>query len=283
MLKNGKWRNYEIAFDYEHRTIMLFDENKLKIKSLQLGNPNKSSLEYNVHIQWYNHIDINHTYAKWACFILNHTWHFRTSNSQEREDFSFYYSEFNSFCIIWKDGYNRIYKESLNPYLTTLKQGLQHIKDKIQKRDHLMFGTDELVTFQCLFEEWSPQIESNMGDKNLLLHDIYKHLPHYPTVQIYWKVKQGLIVPYKRTVDIKRVNLPKKGDKKSTFNPFLYECDINKLQIIHDALHFKINGIDELKKLLHEIIKNNYLLIKKNVMIISNNKLVIMKKMMDVK
>ncbi|ETO35305.1 hypothetical protein RFI_01758, partial [Reticulomyxa filosa] len=168
--------------------------------------------------------------------------------------------EFNSFCITWKDRHNRIYKEPLNPYLTTLKQGLQHIKNKIQKRERLMFGTDELVSFQCLFEEWSPQIESNMRDKNLLLHDIYKHLPHYPM--------QGSIVPYKRTIDIKRINLPKKGDldiefyppdKKSTFNPFLYECDINKLQIIHDALHFKIMKTDELKKLLHEVIKNNYL------------------------
>ncbi|ETO27414.1 hypothetical protein RFI_09717 [Reticulomyxa filosa] len=39
MLSNGKWKACESAFDYEHRTIMLFNEKKLKIKSLQVGNP----------------------------------------------------------------------------------------------------------------------------------------------------------------------------------------------------------------------------------------------------
>ncbi|ETO00226.1 hypothetical protein RFI_37220 [Reticulomyxa filosa] len=88
MLWNGKWKDYECVFDYEHRTIMLFDENKLKIKSLQLGNPNKLSLEFNVHIQWYNDTDINDTYTKWACLILNHTWHFRAIDIENRNDLS---------------------------------------------------------------------------------------------------------------------------------------------------------------------------------------------------
>ncbi|ETO07415.1 hypothetical protein RFI_29977 [Reticulomyxa filosa] len=88
MLWNGKWKDYCSVFDYEHRTIMLFDENKLKIKSLQLGNPNKSSLEFNVNIRWYNHIDIIETHAKWACLILNHTWHFRTTHYEDRDDLS---------------------------------------------------------------------------------------------------------------------------------------------------------------------------------------------------
>ncbi|ETO31646.1 hypothetical protein RFI_05473, partial [Reticulomyxa filosa] len=57
ILSNGKWKDYWILFDYQHRTIMLFDENKSKIKLLQVGNPNKSSLEFNVSIQWYN--DLN--------------------------------------------------------------------------------------------------------------------------------------------------------------------------------------------------------------------------------
>ncbi|ETO01935.1 hypothetical protein RFI_35504, partial [Reticulomyxa filosa] len=47
ILSNGKWKDYWILFDYQHRTIMLFDENKSKIKLLQVGNPNKSSLEFN--------------------------------------------------------------------------------------------------------------------------------------------------------------------------------------------------------------------------------------------
>ncbi|ETN98366.1 hypothetical protein RFI_39144 [Reticulomyxa filosa] len=71
---------------------MLFDENKLKIKSLQLGNPNKLSLEFNVHVQWYNDLDINETHAKWACLILNHTWHFRTLPFEDRDDLSNYVS-----------------------------------------------------------------------------------------------------------------------------------------------------------------------------------------------
>ncbi|ETO36862.1 hypothetical protein RFI_00202, partial [Reticulomyxa filosa] len=54
MLRNGKWKEYEIAFDYEYRRIVLFDNVKLKVKSLQVGNPKKLSLEFNVHIQWYN-------------------------------------------------------------------------------------------------------------------------------------------------------------------------------------------------------------------------------------
>ncbi|ETO31347.1 hypothetical protein RFI_05773 [Reticulomyxa filosa] len=88
MLSNGKWKDYEILFDYQHRTIMLFDENKLKIKLLQLGNPNKLSPECNVHIQFYNDLDVNDTHAKWACLILNHTWHFRTIDFVDRDDLS---------------------------------------------------------------------------------------------------------------------------------------------------------------------------------------------------
>ncbi|ETO04874.1 hypothetical protein RFI_32523 [Reticulomyxa filosa] len=89
MLWNGKWKDYKCVFHYGHRTIMLFDENKLKIKSLQLGNPNKSSLEFNVSIQWYNDIsDVDNTHAKWGCLILNHTWHFRTTHPCDRDELS---------------------------------------------------------------------------------------------------------------------------------------------------------------------------------------------------
>ena len=94
MLSNGKWKDYWSLFDYEHRTIMLLDigkytkNKKVKIKALQVGNPNKSSFEFNVSIQWYNHIDIHDTHAKWGCLILNHTWHFRTTHYENRDDLS---------------------------------------------------------------------------------------------------------------------------------------------------------------------------------------------------
>ncbi|ETO33146.1 hypothetical protein RFI_03960 [Reticulomyxa filosa] len=32
MLSNGKWKDYKILFDYRHRTIILFDEKKIKNK-----------------------------------------------------------------------------------------------------------------------------------------------------------------------------------------------------------------------------------------------------------
>ncbi|ETO36403.1 hypothetical protein RFI_00660, partial [Reticulomyxa filosa] len=85
VLSNKKWKYYEIAFDYDNRTIMLFDTNKSKIKCLQVGNPNKSSLEFNVHIRYFNDIDIHETCTKWACLILNHTWRFRTMSFMDRD------------------------------------------------------------------------------------------------------------------------------------------------------------------------------------------------------
>ncbi|ETO17171.1 hypothetical protein RFI_20159, partial [Reticulomyxa filosa] len=85
MLLDEKWEEYKIAFDYQHRTIMLFDESELKVQSLQVGNPKKSSLEFNVNIQYYNDFDVEHTHAKWACLILNHIWHFRAMEFQDRD------------------------------------------------------------------------------------------------------------------------------------------------------------------------------------------------------
>ncbi|ETO12007.1 hypothetical protein RFI_25369 [Reticulomyxa filosa] len=88
MLMNGKWREYEIVFDYEYRRVVLFENKKLKVKSLQLGNPKTSSLEFNVSIQWYNDLDINNTHSKRFCLILNDTWHFCTFDCEEREKLS---------------------------------------------------------------------------------------------------------------------------------------------------------------------------------------------------
>ncbi|ETN97386.1 hypothetical protein RFI_40141, partial [Reticulomyxa filosa] len=285
MLSNGKWKDYESIFDYEHRTIMLFDQSKFKIKSLQLGNPNKLSLEFNVHIQWYSHSDIHQTHSKWACLILNHTWHFRTIDYGDRDDLStcisaneskktyiyiyiYIYREFNSFHVIWKDLDNRTHKESLNPYSITLKQGMQYVKDKLQMRNHFINGGDEVLYFQCEFHKWSPEISSTILNKDVLLYDIYKYLPHYPIIQVHWEIKGYFIVPYKRTIGIERSNLPKSvqfqdmiisSNKKPRFNPLLYECDLHKLKIIRDTIYVKITRNSPLQKLFHEMIKNGYL------------------------
>ncbi|ETO34965.1 hypothetical protein RFI_02109, partial [Reticulomyxa filosa] len=280
MLSNGKWKDYESAFDYEHRTIMLFDQKKLKIKSLQLGNPNKSSLEFNVSIQYYNDIDIHQTHTKWACFILNHTWHFRTIDWQDGDGLANFVSllncytyisntqEFNSFHVIWKDRSNYTHKEPLNPYSITFKQGIQHIKHNLQIRSHFISGKDELILFECKFDKWKPAISSKMNNSDVLLHDIYKHLPHYPIIQVHWEIFAIFMVSYKCTTDTKRSNLPKNKDlgielilsnQKIKFNPLLYECDLHKMKIIKDTVDVKLTRNNELQKLFHEIIRNGYL------------------------
>ncbi|ETO21818.1 hypothetical protein RFI_15385 [Reticulomyxa filosa] len=279
MLWNGKLKDYESLFDYEHRTIMLFDEHKLKIKSLQLGNPKKSSLEFNVSIQWYNDIDIHQTHAKWACLILNHTWHFRTIHPLDRDDLSNCVSvnesknirEFNSFNVIWKSIDNKTHKEPLNPYSITFKQGIQHVQHNLQMRNHFMFGMDELILFECKFDKCKPAISSKiskMNDSDVLLYDIYKHLPHYPIIQVLWEIKGYFMVPYKRTIGIERKDLPKSNDlgiefissnQKTKFNPLLYECDLHKLKIIEDESSVKVTRNNNLQKLFHEVIQNNYL------------------------
>ncbi|ETO31224.1 hypothetical protein RFI_05897 [Reticulomyxa filosa] len=255
LLSNGKWRDYEILFDYQHRAIMLLDEKKLKIKLLQVGNPNKSSLEFNVHIQYYNDIDIYQTHAKWACLILNHTWHFRTTTSLERDYLS------DCLSIIWNDEYNQIHKDPFNPFSISLKQGCQYFKDKLQKREHFVHGADELIEFKC--------IEPHTNNEDALLHHIYKHLPCYPTVQVHWTIMGYFVVPYTHTVSIERTHIPKRSihidstaiplNEKCMFNPLLYECDVQKLRVMQDALHFKLRLDNQLHRLLRELIKNGYL------------------------
>ncbi|ETO17192.1 hypothetical protein RFI_20136 [Reticulomyxa filosa] len=94
MLSNRKWKDYEIVFNYQHRTIML-------LKSLQVGNPKKSSLEFNVHIQYYNDFsNVDNTHAKWACLVLNHIWYFRAIDWQDRDDLSNCLSDENGELIL---------------------------------------------------------------------------------------------------------------------------------------------------------------------------------------
>ncbi|ETN99686.1 hypothetical protein RFI_37784, partial [Reticulomyxa filosa] len=286
MLWNGKWKDYECVFDYGHRTIMLFDQNKLKIKSLQLGNPNKSLLEFNVTIQYYNDIDIIETHAKWACLILNHTWHFRTTNYEDRDDLSNCVSvnesknikislsiinitcqlfEFNSFYVIWKYIDNATHKEPLNPYSITFKQGIQHLQHNLQMRSHFADGKDEFILFECKFDKCKPVISSKINNSDVLLHDIYKHLPHYPIIQVYWEIKYYFMVSYKHTIGIERNHLPKSDElgiefipsnQKTKFNPLLYECDLYKLKMIRDTMDIKLTRDNSLQKLFHETIKN---------------------------
>ncbi|ETN98637.1 hypothetical protein RFI_38855, partial [Reticulomyxa filosa] len=94
----------EIAFDYQHGTIMLLnkineekdgkeEQDKFKIEALQVGNPKKSSLEVYVYIQWYNDFDNIANCIKWTCLILNNSWHFRTNDSFEMKYLS-------NFCAV---------------------------------------------------------------------------------------------------------------------------------------------------------------------------------------
>ncbi|ETO01512.1 hypothetical protein RFI_35928, partial [Reticulomyxa filosa] len=221
----------------------------------------KSSLEFNVHIQWYNDLsDVHNTHTKWACLILNHTWHFRTSYIYDRDDLSNCISEFNSFHVIWKAVDDRTHKEPLNPHSITFKQGKEHVKEKLQMREHFMYGRDELILFVC---------KPNMNGSDVLsLHDIYKRLPHYPVIQVHWEIKYVFMVPYKRTIGIERSNLPESvsiqditisSNQKTKFNPLLYERDLHKLKIIQDAVNVKATRNNSLQKLFHEVIKNKYL------------------------
>ncbi|ETO15089.1 hypothetical protein RFI_22275, partial [Reticulomyxa filosa] len=174
-------------------------------------------------------------------------------------------NEFNSFHVIWKDRRdNRTHKEPLNPYSITFKQGIQHVLHNLQIRNHFMCGMDELILLECEFDKYKPAISSKyqnikMNDSDVLLHDIYKHLHHYPIIQVHWEILAIFMVPYKRTIGIERNNLPKNVSfqdislhQKTKFNPLLYECDIHKLKIIKDTVTIKVTRNNDLQKLLHE-------------------------------
>ncbi|ETN97691.1 hypothetical protein RFI_39835, partial [Reticulomyxa filosa] len=156
--------------------------------------------------------------------------------------------EFNSFHVIWKDQDNITHKEPLNPYSITFKQGIQHVQHNLQMRSHFNIGADELILFECEFDKCKPAILSKVNDSGVLLYDIYKHLPHYPIIQVHWEILGVLMVPYKRTIGIERNHLSKSDDlgiefipsnQKTKFNPLLYECDLHKLKIINDTVHVK--------------------------------------------
>ncbi|ETO01269.1 hypothetical protein RFI_36171, partial [Reticulomyxa filosa] len=158
-----------------------------------------------------------------------------------------------------KKGNMQIYNEPLNPYSMTLKKGLQHLKHQFQARQYYMSGEDELVNFKCEFDKCEPPIPSNVNG-DVLLDDIYTLFPHYPNMQVHWKIEVSCMVPYKRTIGIERSILPKNvpfqdilSSQKTKFNPLLYECDLHQLKCIEDTVN------SDLKLLFHEIIKNDCL------------------------
>ncbi|ETO00169.1 hypothetical protein RFI_37289, partial [Reticulomyxa filosa] len=127
-------------------------------------------------------------------------------------------------------------------------------------RNHFINGMDELILFECELDKYKPAISSKVNDPDVLLHDIYKHLPHYPIIQVHWEIKYLFMVPYKRTIGIERIDLPKNGSfqdkvislKKTKFNPLLYEYDFHKLKIILDETSIKVTKNNDLQKLFHE-------------------------------
>ncbi|ETN99075.1 hypothetical protein RFI_38412 [Reticulomyxa filosa] len=176
--------------------------------------------------------------------------------------------EFNSFNIIWKDKGKVPHKLSLNPFSMTLKQGFQHLQNQYQLYIHFIVGTNEVIYCKFVPNECSPSIELYMNAGDVLLRDIYKHSPHYPIIQVYWKIKCITMVPYKCTIAIERNNLPKSilsKDKiplneKPKFNPFLYKCDLHEVKIIQDnSTPVRLSIDNLLKSIFHEIIKNKYL------------------------
>ncbi|ETO34643.1 hypothetical protein RFI_02445 [Reticulomyxa filosa] len=243
MLENKKWKEYKIAFDYEYRRIILFDEEAKKLQALKIGKHKKQSLEFNVHIQWDNDFSDN---LKWCNLTLNHKWKFCTFDNDDREELSNCCAEFNSFNVVWKDMLMQTCKEPLDPYSITLKEALQHLKDKLQMQEHFLTRRDEPIWFKCEYNKCKPPIPSNFSNENVLLHDIYKNLPYYPHIQ---KKKKRA-----------NSNAENYSSDESKFNPFLYARDIHKLKLIQENLVPKVVlSTNTLKNLLHEVIKNGYL------------------------
>ncbi|ETO01220.1 hypothetical protein RFI_36219 [Reticulomyxa filosa] len=246
MCSKEKWREYEIAFDYQHRTIMLLnklneekdekeEQDKFKIEALQVGNPRKSSLEVNVHIQWYNNFDDIANCIKWPCLILNHSWHFRANNSIERRYLS-------NLCAVDKIIY---YVASV------LQQQQQSTKKKFISHFNINRSSIHSVSHGQIMVYINETFDTLT---NSTLHNKYKHIPHFPAMQADWEIKYEFVVPYERTIGTERNSVPKiisnenigiSAIEKPGFHPFLYKTQ----QPIKN----------ELKHLLHEVISNGYL------------------------
>ncbi|ETO34121.1 hypothetical protein RFI_02972 [Reticulomyxa filosa] len=194
MLLNGKWKEYVMLFDYEYRRIILMNKNNLKIKTLTSWKSKKII------------IGIECSYS----------------------------IEFNSFQVILKGLYSLEYREPLNPYSMTLRQGLQYFKQQLQVRSQSILGEDELVIFECAFDKCEPQIPLNINEDE----------------EVHWKINYKFMTSYKHSISIERIDIPKSipiediiisSNRKPKFNPLLYECDIHKLKIIQINIQAKMN------------------------------------------
>ncbi|ETO36706.1 hypothetical protein RFI_00355 [Reticulomyxa filosa] len=129
MQESEQWNKYTAVFNYQHRALMLFDENKSKIEMIRIDDNKKASLKFNVHIESCDPID-NVTHAKWACLILNGTWYFRTENATEREHLSNIFSKFNSPEIMLEDNDSQIHKEPCNGHCMAVEELCQQWEEK---------------------------------------------------------------------------------------------------------------------------------------------------------
>ncbi|ETO08741.1 hypothetical protein RFI_28646, partial [Reticulomyxa filosa] len=178
---------------------------------------------------------------------------------------------FNSFQIIWKDKFGRKHSDPLNPFTMTLRHSLEELRSKSQCLNHIYYGADELIHFECNFEKCLPPLSTAdmTSRQDVLLADIYKQLKDFPHVQVTWTLDYCCVVPYKRTIDCERSNTPKfnpkqitcmPSDERRKFNPLLYESDFYRLKQMNESFApDTARVLDHLKVLMHEVIKNGYL------------------------
>ncbi|ETO15242.1 hypothetical protein RFI_22122 [Reticulomyxa filosa] len=159
-----------------------------------------------------------------------------------------------------------IYKVPLNPYATTFENAKEYLKDKLEMIEFLGNGTGELIS--CDFSKSGlPDIFTI--DKKDLLHNKYKHFPHYPAIQVHLNLRYNFIVPYERTIGTEGDSMPKiisnenidiSAIEKPGFHPFLHKRNTTKLYFALDNLYATQRSIkNDLKHLLHEVISNGYL------------------------
>ncbi|ETO11058.1 hypothetical protein RFI_26319, partial [Reticulomyxa filosa] len=249
VLKNGKWENCEIVFDFNNRRLGLVkcdSKKQVLLETLQVGNPKKFSLEFHVDIEWINdlsYVEINET--KWYNVILNKCWSF---------------------------GFHGSIIDTLNPYALTLKQALEKLKIKAQLHESTFSDGDELLGFHFHFDKCEPRIPEDVNE--MLLHDIYKGYNRYPQMQVTWIINYYTMIPYERTISLckyKALNDNKERDltltltstlvnEKAQPNPFLCEYDEYTLQQNYNYNSSKPKDVcaTELQKLLHEVIRNGF-------------------------
>ncbi|ETO21561.1 hypothetical protein RFI_15643 [Reticulomyxa filosa] len=260
---DNSWKEYQIAFDYDHRQILLFNQKSepVGVRVLQVGDPT-NIFEFDINVLWENHFsEVETNQTKWCGLVLNKRWHFRMQDVIERDNFSNFCSEFNSFYVMWKNE-SKIYYEALDPFKVTLKQGLERIKRKLQSKGKFEYGKNGVILYKCEFDKCQPQIPLNVS-KDVLLYKLYEHIKYFPQIRPAWAIEYYSMVPLEHTVKIIRkelnddfkVDFSGQSVDKSQYNPLLYECDVGKLKKIEDST--LTNTIpDRLKELFHEIIKN---------------------------